>query len=358
MTNIQSYRTKRAFTLVELLVVIAIIGMLIALLLPAVQAAREAARRMQCANNQRQWGLALHNYHDTHNEFPQLGNDQLLNWTFSAQARLLPFIEGMGVYGQIDFSQSLFSGRSDHNHIRSVHEEVARLGINVLRCPTDSGPFDFYHNPHGDGTGHEGESGVTRITGGSYVVCTGSGTGRNLDARLRTDGAFNGTETIGLGSLLRGTSNTMVLSETLVGAPPGSNLTGSRNAVLSGNMYQRYVGVFPADNAQQIDSSVPNLGPFVEDPDMNTAFATNPTQWVGRRANSWITGSAIDTSFNAYQTPNARFPDVHFMWMTGIFTARSHHPGGVNVTFGDGSTRFVSNTVAEDVWRESSRREH
>ena len=98
-------RARRAFTLIELLVVIAIIAVLIGLLLPAVQAAREAARRAQCTNNQKQVGLALHNYHSTHNTFPPFS---VLPRTRTAQpwsalARLLPFIEQANLANLINF---------------------------------------------------------------------------------------------------------------------------------------------------------------------------------------------------------------------------------------------------------------
>jgi prepilin-type N-terminal cleavage/methylation domain-containing protein/prepilin-type processing-associated H-X9-DG protein len=373
MTHTQLFHYKRAFTLVELLVVIAIIGMLIALLLPAVQSAREAARRMQCSNHQRQWGLALHNHHDIYNALPKLGGapdrngvprapgEHLLHWSYSAQARLLPFIEGASLHSRIDFSQELFIRcLLNHHHVQLNPDENLNYAdlvlqiFSVVRCPSDGGPYNFEINEqHGN---------IDFVTGGNYVVCTGSGIGTNLDVRFRTDGTFNCFEVIGLESMKRGTSNTMVLSETLVGAPGYSGaadkrLDGSRDQVLSGTMHQRFIGAVTSGTRPHIDDREPITWDFGATPDMSTDFATHPTRWTGRRANCWMAGSAIDTSYNAYQLPNARYPDVHARDMLGIFTARSHHPGGVNVTFGDGSTRFVSDTLAEEVWRGYSMKE-
>ena len=347
MTTIQSFRCKKAFTLVELLVVIAIIGMLIALLLPAVQAAREAARRMQCANHQKQWGLALHNHNDTYNSFPKLGDPHLYNWTYAAQARLLPFIEGQSIHAQIDFKKPLFEEHGEHNHLNDDYEDLVKTRIPVLRCPSDGGSYDFMINTLHGGSGDQ-------VTGGNYMVCTGTGTETNYDVRFRTDGMFNCFETLCIECMQRGTSNTMVLSETLVGTP-GGILNGSRDRVLGGKMYQRYLGEFDNDGPELTDTK-PGFGAIRRNPDMNTDFADEPDEWLGRRANCWIAGSAVDSSYNAYQLPNARYPDIHAGGM-GILTARSNHPGGVNVTFGDSSTRFINDTVAEEVWRGYSKKD-
>ncbi len=129
-------RTKqRGFTLVELLVVIAIIGILVALLLPAIQAAREAARRSQCTNNLKQVAVALHNYHDTHRTFPRFAYypSGQSHWQgYSVHVRLLPFIERAELYDEIRIASQEF-GISGHT-INSVHQRE-RVGAYV--CPSD-----------------------------------------------------------------------------------------------------------------------------------------------------------------------------------------------------------------------------
>ena len=134
-------RSTRAFTLVELLVVIAIIGVLVALLLPAVQAAREAARRMSCASNLRQVGLAMHNYHDTNktfpigvsNDIPGDGNGSNSNWTWPA--RILPFIEQTALYSQINVG----IGNAPLPTAGTPLAQALMTSIPIYMCPSDPG---------------------------------------------------------------------------------------------------------------------------------------------------------------------------------------------------------------------------
>ncbi len=128
MATIQC-QPRRGFTLVELLVVIAIIGILVSLLLPAVQAAREAARRTQCANNLKQLGLGLHSYHGVHNRLPW-GNAYPggIMATVSWAAMILPYIEQQGHYEQFDFSK-------DMNHAANL--QALALPVVTFTCPSD-----------------------------------------------------------------------------------------------------------------------------------------------------------------------------------------------------------------------------
>jgi len=125
-----SPKAYRGFTLIELLVVIAIIAILIALLLPAVQQAREAARRTQCKNNLKQLALAAHNYHDTHNSFPLNAGDSL--YGYSAQAQLLPFHEQGNLHDLIDFNQPAQTGLPWMPVMNPAIQPVASKPLNVL----------------------------------------------------------------------------------------------------------------------------------------------------------------------------------------------------------------------------------
>jgi prepilin-type N-terminal cleavage/methylation domain-containing protein len=133
--------SQRAFTLVELLVVIAIIGVLVALLLPAVQTAREAARRMSCQSNLRQIGLAMHNYHNQYqafpigvsNDIPGAGNGSDGNWTWPA--RILPYIEQSAIYSQLNVG----IGNAPLPTATSPLVDALKTPINIFMCPTDPG---------------------------------------------------------------------------------------------------------------------------------------------------------------------------------------------------------------------------
>jgi prepilin-type N-terminal cleavage/methylation domain-containing protein len=128
MSSLRSMRPQRGFTLIELLVVIAIIAVLIALLLPAVQQAREAARRSQCKNNLKQMGLAMHNYHDTHNTFPPGGATDKYAWSVF----ILPFADQAPLYTAISpDGQNVPAATANGNRLQTV--------LSVYRCPSDVG---------------------------------------------------------------------------------------------------------------------------------------------------------------------------------------------------------------------------
>ncbi|MDR1383530.1 MAG: DUF1559 domain-containing protein [Planctomycetaceae bacterium] len=341
-----------AFTLVELLVVIAIIGILIALLLPAVQAAREAARRMQCANHQKQWGLALHNYHDAHRAFPPNGIKEAAvaadGTTTTGDGgpgvlpRLLPFIEQVALESSFDYSQGVFGARSGVN---SYYTPLANIKLNILNCPSDG-----YQ-------GEERDLHGTMTVGGSYVICTGSGTGNNslMDSAKTgdtnyNDGLFYLSSKTRMATMADGTSNTMIISEGLYGQ--GSSGISTSTGSARSKIYQR--------------TYLSGGGTIANDMDI-AAFSATATGGRGEHCTFWLPARATYMTFNAYLTPNRK--DAGDIWdQTEAYTvgsssngrqhlfvaARSEHTGGVNVTFGDGSVHFVSDSVNVDTWRGAS----
>jgi prepilin-type N-terminal cleavage/methylation domain-containing protein len=163
----------RGFTLIELLVVIAIIAILIALLLPAVQQAREAARRTQCKNNLHQLGLALHNYHDSFNTFPpngvagtteDVGGRYLQSWlAWSGLSMLLPYVDQQPIYDRINWNY-----RWDSNVAGTQNNTMARVRVMEFVCPSDPGAGATY---------------TTNMAPTSYLISTGPGASWALAAR-------------------------------------------------------------------------------------------------------------------------------------------------------------------------------
>ncbi len=324
----RGYARRNGFTLIELLVVIAIIAVLVALLLPAVQQAREAARRTQCKNHLKQLGLAMHNYESAQRVFPGLSSDSA--YGFSVQAKLLPFVEQGNLQDLINFDIPLMVGSGGAQAMNPVHAPVAGQVIPLFLCPSD-GQTPIFVNSN---------TGGNQFAGTNYVGCTGSGTGTNYDTRGPSDGMFWWGSAVRFRDVTDGTSNTLMFSESLLGN--GIDTTAAVDLDPRRQMAQYGGGGMGAAGEG-----------FTGDPGHNpnlSVAASGAATGSGRGRMSWIWGREHLTTFNAYPSPNSYLPDVTrngFGW----FAARSWHRGGVNVLLVDGSVRFASENIDIVTWR-------
>ena len=313
-------RSRRpAFTLVELLVVIAIIGILVGLLLPAVQAAREAARRMQCSNNTKQISLALHNYESAYRKFPPgaisdhptptLGTTSDAGW--SATCRLLPFLEQTALSNQLQpgpnklFGSGATIGVYQNPTAFGLTAALLQSPIGTFRCPSDTGTATRPHptqlgpsslNFPADTTFNETIGNRTiRTPMSNYVLATTSRICRDFsNGPQYHDGGFFAHSNIGMGSIIDGTSNTLAIGE---------------RAWIVGSVYYgaaNYYGSWGVGRS-----------------------------WYGR-----------DTFFSLRAPINA--PSASPVAGRAEGLSSNHSGGGVTVGLFDGSVRFISNNVALD----------
>jgi prepilin-type N-terminal cleavage/methylation domain-containing protein len=322
---------RKGFTLIELLVVIAIIAVLIALLLPAVQAAREAGRRMQCVNNLKQIGLALHNYYSTNDKFPLGSSLQMdsspthvgLNNSWSAQGAILANMDQMPLYNAINFNWGVVSQLAAPTYpCYLINSTVINTKLNAYLCPSDP------------------NAGNPNIN--NYHACLGTTTTEDTQG---SDGLFTYYQSYGIAEVVDGLSNTLAYSEALSG-PPAATFTPSISVV-------SVAGIPSGAHQLSVYSDIPDIQTALKACD--TAYQTQTASLKNWRGQTWAKGSQGHTMFNVVSQPGFKAHTWNSCSDANIGNslfdnANSQHPGGVNALIADGSVRFIKETINQQTW--------
>lgn len=319
---------RRGFTLVELLVVIAIIGILVALLLPAVQSAREAARRMQCSNHMKQFGLAAHNYHDVFKTFPRYSyfsfREDTAAWRiwqgYSVHTMLLPYMEQTNIYERVDWRLYWYQ------HPYSVRGAK----IATLVCPSSrAAPASTSIWSGGPGS--------------NYAVSAGP-TLEWVASKRQGPGCFSPQIETKIADLSDGTSNTIMAAEVMTGDGDGG----------------RYRPGEPVRNAQYGESR-PWRWPFLGQDKIVTwgiKCESNKGHHLSSNGWGWFGANYTQTVMNTVVPPNWRYPTCiatgppgYASDRDGLYPARSEHPQGAMHAFADGSVHFISDNTNYDMYQ-------
>jgi prepilin-type N-terminal cleavage/methylation domain-containing protein/prepilin-type processing-associated H-X9-DG protein len=333
----KSKRFRNAFTLIELLVVIAIISVLIALLLPAVQAAREAARRVQCVNNLKQIGLALHNYISGIGVLPPgRFNSHIAAHgnCWGAYSQLLPQLDQTAIFNSFNFNLP-----PDTDTLSASNSTGFETFLNTLLCPSDS------------------DAVLITVGGAQFATHNYNVNAGSVYPVVQTplpplygmpNGPFYENSKVGPAAFTDGMSNTAAVTETV-------------RSTATSTYANDPLGVFLVTGNNS--TTGPPISSDADYQSLCLSLPSSTTQFQATRGVRWHYGAPGHSMYNHLRTPNSKLPDCRgglphstradpfWSWLSLNIAARSKHPGGVNSVMADGHVQFIKDTVNVATWQ-------